>query len=324
MKNQDRYRRRMSRRIPRWSDIEPLLGFETPAFSAEARLSRAATIEDLRTLAQRTTPRAAFDYVDGAAGAELSLARSRDAYHSVEYTPSVLTDVADVDMTTTVLGEAVAMPVICAPTGFTRMMHAAGEVAVCRAARAAGIPFALSTMGTTSPEELADAAPDAARWFQLYLWRDREASGELIDRARAAGCSALVLTVDTPVAGDRLRDRRNGLTIPPRLSPRTLLGMARHPRWWIDLLTSEPLEFASLTSFDGTVAELVDKMFDPSAGVDDLAWVKERWQGPVVVKGIQTVADARPGCGVRSCGVGRIESRRQTAGPGSDASQGAA
>lgn len=282
-----------SRTFPRWSAIKPLLGFQLPSFSNSSRVARADTVDDLRSLALRTTPRAVFDYVDGAAGDELSLRRSRRSFHEVEFRPTVLTDVSNVDTTTSILGQPSDMPIICAPTGFTRMMHTAGEVAVCRAAGVAGIPYTLSTMGTTSPEDLTAAAPDATKWFQLYLWRDRGASSELIDRAKAAGFTTLVLTVDTPVAGDRRRDRRNGLTIPPRLTPRTLVDMARHPRWWLDLITSPPIEFASLRSFDGTVAELVNKMFDPSAGIDDLVWIKDRWDGPVVVKGIQTVEDAQ-------------------------------
>jgi L-lactate dehydrogenase (cytochrome) len=173
------------------------------------------------------------------------------------------------------------------------MMHSAGEIAVCRAAERAGIPYALSTLGTTSAEHLAKAIPDANKWFQLYLWNDRKATESLIQRAKKAGFTTLVLTVDTPVAGERLRDVRNGLTIPPKLTPKTLMDIARHPRWWADLLTSEPLEFASLSSFDDTVAELVNQLFDPSLNMDDLEWVRDQWDGPMVIKGVQTVHDAK-------------------------------
>jgi L-lactate dehydrogenase (cytochrome) len=173
------------------------------------------------------------------------------------------------------------------------MMHTDGEPAVARAAARAGIPYALSTMGTTSIERLAGEVPDSRRWFQLYLWRDREASRDFVHRAGEAGYEALVLTVDTPVPGARLRDVRNGLTIPPSLSLRTFAEGARHPRWWFDLFTTEPLEFASLNRFDGTVAELVGRMFDPAATIADVAWLRSAWSGPLVVKGIQTVADAR-------------------------------
>jgi L-lactate dehydrogenase (cytochrome) len=270
-----------------------MIGIAAPRLDTAARIAAAPALEDLRSLGERRTPRAVFDYVDGGAGYEESLARSRRAYRSVEFHPRVLTDVSRVDTSLQVLGEPVTMPIICAPTGFTRMMHAHGEVGVAKAAQRQGVPYTLSTMGTTSPEDLARSVPEVSRWFQLYLWRDREASRELIDRARRAGFRVLMLTVDTPVAGERLRDVRNGLTVPPKLTLKTLLDMARHPRWWFDLLTTEPLEFASLTNFDGTVAEMVDQIFHPAADLQTLEWVKSQWDGPVVVKGVQTVEDAR-------------------------------
>ena len=264
-----------------------------PLNPTERRLAAVASIPHLRLLARRRAPRAVFDYTDGGAGEEISLRRSREAYARVEFQPTVLQDVSAVDTTTTILGRPSALPLVFAPTGFTRMMHTEGEPAVARVAAHAGIPYALSTMGTTSIERLAAAAPEGRRWFQLYLWRDRAASQDFVVRAREAGYEALVLTVDTPVAGARLRDVRNGLTIPPSLSLRTFTEGALHPAWWFDLLTTEPLEFASLNSFDGTVAELVGKMFDPAATIRDLAWLRSVWGGPLLVKGIQTVADAR-------------------------------
>jgi L-lactate dehydrogenase (cytochrome) len=257
------------------------------------RLARAATIADLRAIARRRTPRSVFDYVDGAAEQEVSLRRARAAYAAVEFRPRVLRDVSTVDASRPVSGSRSSLPLVLAPTGFTRMMHHEGERAVARAAARAGIPYAVSTMGTVSVEEVAAAAPTGQHWFQLYLWRDRDASRELIQRARAAGYSTLVLTVDTPVAGRRLRDVRNGMTIPPTLSVRTLADMSIHPAWWFNLLTTEPLEFASLRSSGGTVAELVDRMFDPSASVQDLAWLRDEWPGKVVVKGVQHPDDAR-------------------------------
>jgi L-lactate dehydrogenase (cytochrome) len=148
-------------------------------------------------------------------------------------------------------------------------------------------------MGTTTPEALAAAAPEARRWFQLYLWRDREASAALVERARHAGYEALVLTVDTPVAGPRLRDVRNGFSIPPALTARTVANAARHPRWWVDLLTTEPLQFASLSSWGGTVAELADRVFEPAATVADLTRLRESWPGKLVVKGVLDAEAAR-------------------------------
>jgi L-lactate dehydrogenase (cytochrome) len=192
-----------------------------------------------------------------------------------------------------VLAAPSSLPLVFAPTGFTRLMHTEGETAVGRVAERIGIPYALSTMGTTSVEALAAAAPGARRWFQLYLWRDREASAALVERARAAGYEALVLTVDTPVAGPRLRDVRNGFTIPPALTLRTTANAALHPRWWVDLLTTAPLEFASLRSWGGTVAELVDRVFEPAATLADVRALRESWPGALVVKGVLSADDAR-------------------------------
>jgi L-lactate dehydrogenase (cytochrome) len=284
----------VERRLPRWSEVRELVRPRRPVGDAVARrLARAATVGDLREAARRTVPRAVFDYTDGAAGAEISLRRSREAFERVEFLPSVLRDVSAVDPSTQLLGAPSALPLAFAPTGFTRLMHTEGESAVGRVAERVGVPYALSTMGTTSLEALEAAAPGARRWFQLYLWRDRDASAALVSRARAAGYEALVLTVDTPVAGPRLRDVRNGFTIPPALSLRTMANAAVHPRWWIDLLTTEPLEFASLRSWGGTVAELVDRVFEPAATVADVRALRATWPGTLIVKGVQGVDDAR-------------------------------
>ncbi|NUS51050.1 MAG: alpha-hydroxy-acid oxidizing protein [Nocardioidaceae bacterium] len=283
-----------ARQWPRWSELRPLLGTGGRAGGwAERRLARAASVADLRLLARRRAPRAVFDYTDGAAGTELSLTRSRQAFERVELVPRVLQDVSAVDPSTTLLGGPSALPLVFAPTGFTRMMHTEGEPAVARAAARAGIPYALSTMGTTSIERLAEAAPESRRWFQLYLWRDRGAGRDFVARARDSGYEALVLTVDTPVPGPRLRDVRNGLTIPPTLTLRSIAEGSVHPAWWFDLLTTEPLEFASLTHSGGTVADLVARMFDPAATLADVDWLRSTWDGPLVVKGIQTADDAR-------------------------------
>jgi L-lactate dehydrogenase (cytochrome) len=243
-------------------------------------------------MARRRAPRAVFDYTDGAANDEVALARARDAFQRVEFHPRVLRDVAKVDASTEFLGARTAYPFAFAPTGFTRMMHTEGEIAVGRVAQRTGIPMGLSTMGTTSIEELAAEVPGLRRWFQLYLWKDREASKELVERARQSGYEALILTVDVPVAGMRRRDVRNGFSLPPALALSTILEGALHPAWWLDFLTTPPLEFASMRSSGGTVAELIDKMFDPSVTMEDLAWLRELWKGPILVKGIQTPQDA--------------------------------
>ena len=282
------------RRLPRPSELKQILRPRPVTFDAtERRLARALTIADLRTVARRRTPRAAFDYTDGAAEMEESLRRARQAFCDLEFHPHVLRGVAEVDTSREILGVRSELPFAFGPTGFTRMMQHEGERAVVRVAQRAGIPYALSTMGTTSIEDVAAAAPDARRWFQLYVWRDREAGRALMDRAHRSGYDTLILTVDTPVGGARLRDVRNGLTIPPTLTLRTFLNGATHPGWWFNLLTTEPLTFASLSFWDGTVAELINSMFDPTLSFDDLAWIRESWPGKLVVKGIQNIDDAR-------------------------------
>lgn len=284
----------MKRQFPKPRDLMPLIQFKKVELSPrKRRLASALTIDDLRTIARRRTPRAAFDYTDGAAEGEVSLARARQAFGDVEFNPTILRDVAEIDTSRSVLGQKVALPFGIAPTGFTRMMQAEGEVAGATAAATAGIPFALSTMGTTSIEDVAAAAPGGRNWFQLYMWKDREASMDLVDRAAAAGYDTLLVTVDVPVAGARLRDVRNGMTIPPTLTAGTVLNAIPRPAWWFDFLTTEPLAFASLDSWSGTVADLLDTMFDPSVTYEDLAWIRDQWPGKVCVKGVQSVADAR-------------------------------
>jgi L-lactate dehydrogenase (cytochrome) len=290
----------VARRLPRASELRPLLNLRRPQLDPVARrLGRALTIDDLRALAKRRTPRGPFDYTDGAAEAEISLARARQAFADVEFHPSVLRDVSQVDTSRRVLGGVSALPFGIAPTGFTRMMQTEGERAGASAAAAAGIPFALSTLGTTSIEDVKTANPDGRNWFQLYLWSERARSEQLIDRAAVAGFDTLLVTVDAPVAGARLRDVRNGWTIPPALTVRTFLNAIPRPAWWLNFLTTEPLSFASFDRWPGTVADLLDSMFDPAVTFDDLAWIAERWPGKLVVKGVQSVPDA-----VRLAGLG--------------------
>ncbi len=283
----------MKRQVPKRRDLAPLMKFKKPEMSPKKRrLEKALTIEDLRRVAKRRTPKPAFDYTDGAADGEVSLSRARQAFADIEFHPSILRDVAEVDTSREVLGKRVALPFGIAPTGFTRMMQAEGEIAGATAATAAGIPFSLSTMGTTSIEDVAAADPGGRHWFQLYMWKDRDRSMALVDRAAAAGYDTLLVTVDVPVAGARLRDTRNGMTIPPTLTPRTVMNAIPRPAWWMNFLTTEPLAFASLDSWSGTVADLLDTMFDPTVTYDDLAWIRQQWPGKVVVKGVQSVADA--------------------------------
>jgi L-lactate dehydrogenase (cytochrome) len=284
----------VDRRIPKVRDLAPLMQFKTPELDLKkARLDKALTVHDLQRIARRRTPKAAFDYTEGAAEAEISLGRARQAFEDIQFHPAILRDVSEVTTGWDVLGAPVSLPFGIAPTGFTRMMQTEGEIAGARNAAKWGIPFSLSTMGTTSIEDVKAANPDGRNWFQLYMWKDRDRSMALVDRAAAAGFDTLLVTVDVPVAGARLRDKRNGFSIPPQLTLGTVVNALPRPWWWIDFLTTEPLSFASLDRWSGTVGELLDTMFDPTVGFEDLAWIRDQWPGKIVVKGVQTVDDAR-------------------------------
>jgi L-lactate dehydrogenase (cytochrome) len=284
----------VQRQIPKIRDLAPLMQFKKPELDLKkARLASAYTIQDLQKIARRRTPKAAFDYTEGAAEAELSLARARQAFEDIQFNPAILRDVSTVNTGWDVLGAPVSLPFGIAPTGFTRMMQTEGEIAGARNAAKWGIPFSLSTMGTTAIEDVKAANPLGRNWFQLYMWKDRDRSMALVDRAAKAGFDTLLVTVDVPVAGARLRDKRNGFSIPPQLSIGTIVNAIPRPWWWIDFLTTEPLSFASLDRWSGTVGELLDTMFDPTVTFEDLAWIRDQWPGKVVVKGVQSVADAK-------------------------------
>ena len=284
----------VKRQFPKVSELAPLLKFTGPTLHRkEHRLASALTIWDLREIAKKRTPQGPFDYTDGSAESEVTLERARQAFLDLEFRPNILKDVSTLDTSCEVLGKKFALPVGIAPTGFTRMMHTEGERAGARAAAKYGIPFTLSTLGTTTVEDVVAAAPDGTNWFQLYMWKDRDRSMELVRRAEAAGVDHLLLTVDVPVAGARLRDVRNGLTIPPRLTGKTLADAIPKPEWWINFLTTPGISFASMSNWNGTVAELLDFMFDPSMTFEDLKWIRKQWKGKLTVKGIQTLDDAK-------------------------------
>ena len=284
----------VKRQFPKVSELAPLLKFTGPTLHRkERRLASALTIWDLREIAKKRTPQGPFDYTDGSAESEVTLERARQAFLDLEFRPNILKDVSTLDTSCEVLGKKFALPVGIAPTGFTRMMHTEGERAGARAAAKFGIPFTLSTLGTTTVEDVVAAAPDGTNWFQLYMWKDRDRSMELVRRAEAAGVDHLLLTVDVPVAGARLRDVRNGLTIPPRLTSKTLADAIPKPEWWINFLTTPGISFASMSNWNGTVAELLDFMFDPSMTFEDLKWIRKQWKGKLTVKGIQTLDDAK-------------------------------
>ena len=284
----------VKRQIPNPNEIFDLLHFKKPDLNAKRRrLQSAQTIWDLRTIARRRTPAAAFDYTDGAAEGEISLRRARQAFRDVEFHPDILRPAPSVDTSCQILGGTSAMPFGIAPTGFTRLMQTEGEVAGAGAAGAAGIPFTLSTLGTASIEEVKAANPYGRNWFQLYVMRKREISYGLVKRAAQAGFDTLMFTVDTPVAGARLRDRRNGFSIPPQITVGTVLNAIPRPWWWFDFLTTPKLEFASLKSTGGTVGELLDSAMDPTISYEDLEVIRSMWPGKIVIKGVQNIPDAK-------------------------------
>ncbi len=289
-----RVAKNVKRQFPKPSELAPLLQFSLPTLRRrKRRLEQAYTIWDLRDIAKRRTPKGPFDYTDGSAESEVSLERARQAYRDLEFIPSILKDVSTADLTRTALGETFAMPVGIAPTGFTRMMQTQGEIAGARAAEKFGIPFTLSTLGTTTIEDVVASAPDGRNWFQLYMWKDREGSMALVERAKRAGVKNLMLTVDVPAAGQRIRDYRNGLTVPPRLTAGTVINALPRPAWWINFLTTPSIEFASMKNWEGTVGELLDYMFDPTMTWEDLKWIRKQWDGTLTVKGIQNLEDAK-------------------------------
>lgn len=259
---------------------------------APGALAATHSVADLRAVAKRTMPKPIFDFIDGGAGDEVAVRRNVERFEAATLTPRVLRDVSHIDTSTHFLGSAAGAPFGFAPVGMTRLAHPDGELAAVRAAARLGVPYVLSTMASSSLEAVAAAAPEADRWFQLYLWKDRAASEALIRRAGALGYRALVLTVDVPVAGQRLRDARNGMTLPPSFPLRSVAGLARHPRWLTRTLRSEPLGFAALDLKPGGFAEQSNAILDASTTFADLAWMRRMWTGPLVVKGILAAADA--------------------------------
>lgn len=266
--------------------------------SRTRRLSRAASVDDLRLQAKRRLPRAVFDYIDGGAEDERTLDRNVSGYARVEFRPRILRDVSNVDTSISLFGRSLPTPLILAPTGFTRIADPQGELAVARAAARVGVPYNLSTMGTRSIEEVA-AVSDGPKWFQVYAWRDRGLVAELIGRARDAGYEAIMLTVDTAVLGRRERDVRQGTTLPPKIGLSTIVDGVIHPAWTYGLLTNDPITFANVAGrhdLDGssaiTLADYTGSQFDPALSWEEVEWLRSRWDGPIILKGVQTVADA--------------------------------
>ena len=264
----------------------------------ERRLRRAASVADLRRIAKRRLPGGVFDYIDGAAEDERTLAANEAAYARTGFRPRVLRGIETIDIATSVLEVPLDYPLVLAPTGFTRIADPQGELAVARAAARAGVPYTLSTLSTRSIEEVR-AVSDGRLWFQVYAWRDRGMVKEMIDRAAAARYEALVLTVDTAVLGRRERDVRRGFSLPPSIGPRTFVDGALHPSWTLNFIRSEPIRFANVAGQDVgdgaspvKLSDYINTQFDPALAWADVDWLRSVWSGPIVIKGIQTVADA--------------------------------
>ena len=277
------------------AEITAMLGLRLPDRDpVRRRLARCHDIGDLRAVAAARTPRAVFDYVDGGADQESTLRRNEQAFRRAEFTARNLVDVSAVSTSGELLGRSISFPLVLAPTGYSRIMHPAGELAVARAARSAGIPYTLSTVGSTSIEDVAATGhPDP--WFQLYMWRDRGFVAELLRRAEATGYGTLVVSIDVPVSGHRLRDSHNGLTIPPRLTPRAIAGIARHFTYWTGMVRAPAVTFASAPpglGGAGATVQSIGAQFDPSLSWDDITWVRERWGRTLVVKGPLSPAES--------------------------------
>ena len=279
--------------------LRSVLRFRRFEFNAtKRRLQKAASIEDLRKMARRRLPGGVFDYIDGGAEDEVAMDRNTSGFRNMEFVPRVLRDMGNVDTTGTILGSEVPFPLILAPTGFTRIAHPLGELAVARAAERAGLPYSLSTMGTRSVEEVA-AVSNGSKWFQVYVWRDKGLLKDMILRAGEAGFDVLCITVDAAMLGRRERDVRRGFTLPPKMGIDILFeGMIR-PSWSLRFAFSEPISFANVagnTNIDGStavdLAAFMNEQFDPTLSWEDVEWMRSLWDGPVLVKGVQSVADA--------------------------------
>jgi len=285
---------RSTRKFPSLPYFWSLIDWSLPSLNPyKGRLLRAQTIEDIAQIAKERTPEVVFDYVEGGAVDEIAYARTRNAFTRIEFSTRVMRDVSKIDTSEKILGKAVDFPICFAPTGYTRLMHHVGEPAVANVASKKNLIYALSTMGTTSPAELAEAVPNSRRWFQLYIMKNRSDSLAVIKQAKDNGFEALVLTVDTPVPGLRYRDNRNGLTVPPKIRINTVLAIARKPIWWLNLFTTGKLEFAAFRGWDKPLSELGGLIFDPSTTMKEITWLRSVWKGPIVVKGIQSVEDAK-------------------------------
>jgi L-lactate dehydrogenase (cytochrome) len=258
-------------------------------------LARARNIADLRRLARERLPRMVFDYIDGGADDEITLSRNSARLREIELVWDALVDVARIDTGASIMGEPMRLPFFISPTAMSRLFHPrAGETAVARAAHAAGVVYSCSTMASTTVEDIARAS-EGPRWFQVYVWKDRALVAETLQRAKAAGFSGIVLTVDVPVAGNRERDPANDFTIPPKLTPRTLSQVLAAPAYLWDIASTPRLGPANFTHIkhSGGIIDFINSQFDRSVTWEDARWMREAWGGKFAVKGLSTPEDAR-------------------------------
>ena len=259
-----------------------------------AALDRALNIDDLRDIARRRLPRMMFDFVDGGAGDEATLRRNYRGFGAYALVGRALQGVPVRDLSVTLLGERIAMPVLVAPTGSSGLLWPRGEAEVARACAKAGTIMSVSAGSTLSIEEITDAAP-GPKWLQLFIYRDRAITEEFAHRAAAAGYTALCLTVDCPLLGRRERDLRNGFSINPRFGLSTALDLLTHPAWWIGMLKTPRVTFRNFEAHGGAnivdMARYITNLIDPGVTWDDLAWLRSIWKGPLVVKGIMRAED---------------------------------
>jgi L-lactate dehydrogenase (cytochrome) len=282
------------------SSLRSVARFKKPTFSlASRRLARAANVMDLRDIARRRLPGGIFDYIDGGAEDERTMRENSAAFGRWTFVPRVLRDVSRIDISTDILGERLPAPIIFSPTGFTRIAHSQGELAVARVAARHGLPYSLSTMSTRSIEEVAAVNP-GTKWFQVYVWRDRDMVRDMLMRADAHGFSAIQITVDTAILGRRERDVRRGFTLPPELGLATIASGLRHPAWTWDFVRAEPITFSNVERYAGdrrrtavNLSMFIASQFDPTLSWNDVAWFRENWPGRIILKGIQSAEDAR-------------------------------
>ena len=279
--------------------LRSVASFSVPTLSRrKRRFNRAANIADLRLIARDRLPRGIFDYIDGGAEDELTMARNSSDFAEYEFVPRILRNVANINTSTSLLGRELETPIIFSPTGFTRIAHSQGELSVARVAAKYQSPYCLSTLSTRSIEEVAQVS-NGPKWFQVYVWRDREMLKDMLSRAEQCGYEAIMLTVDTAVLGRRERDVRRGFTLPPTLGPGTIIDGITHPSWTWDFIRHDPITFsnikASSDNKNGTAVTLsafISEQFDQSLSWDDIEWFRAHWKGHIILKGVQSVADA--------------------------------